>query len=144
MSEVASARSVLPVEPLHFALLLRTWEAVSAERELHGVLAALADVLVPVVPFDAIAIVDFSEGLEEHQKHRIMALHVVGVPRQEGETPEQLAKRTEPSWRPLKEVHPLIPYPKFDKETVRREPFAFACDDLLLKEGWYQHEFYLA
>jgi len=144
MSEVATARSVLSADPQRFALLLRTWEAVSAERELHGVLAALADVLVPVVPFDAIAIVDFSEGLEEHQKHRIMALHVVGVPRQEGETPEQLAKRTEPYWRPLNEVRPLIPYPKFDKETVTREPFAFACDDLLLKEGWYQHEFYLA
>src|SRR6516225_5526108 len=129
MSEVASARSVLPVEPLHFALMLRTWEAVSAERELHGVLAALADVLVPVVPFDSIAIVDFSEGLQEHQTHRIMALHVVGFPRNEGETPEQLAKRTEPYWHPLNEVRPLIPYPKAEKGFLTGEPFA--CDDLL-------------
>jgi formate hydrogenlyase transcriptional activator len=133
---------VLPVEPLHFALMLRTWEAVSAERELHGVLAALADVLVPVVPFDSIAIVDFSEGLQEHQTHRIMALHVVGFPRNEGETPEQLAKRTEPYWHPLNEVRPLIPYPKAEKGFLTGEPFA--CDDLLQKEGWYQHEFSLA
>jgi formate hydrogenlyase transcriptional activator len=143
MSEVASARSVLQAAPQRFALMLRTWEAVSAERELHGVLTALADVLVPVVPFDSIAIVDFSKGLAEHETHRMMALHVVGFPRVEGESPERLAKRTEPFWRPLKEVRPLIPYPNSsDEGLLTAEPFA--CDDLLQKEGWYQHEFSLA
>src|SRR6516165_7689682 len=136
MSEVASARSVLPVEPLHFALMLRTWEAVSAERELHGVLAALADVLVPVVPFDSIAIIDFSKGLEDHDQHRIVALHVVGFPRIEGETPTELAKRTEPYWSPLKEVRPLIPYPSFEPGLVTGEPIA--CDDLLQRDGWLE------
>jgi formate hydrogenlyase transcriptional activator len=143
MSEAASARSVLHATPQRFALMLRTWEAVSAERELHSVLRALADVLVPVVPFDSIAIVDFSQGLAEHRTHRMMALHVVGFPRVEGETPEQLAKRTEPFWRPLKEVRPRIPYPNSsDEGLLTGEPFA--CDDLLQKEGWYQHEFDLA
>src|SRR5262249_55256580 len=143
MSEAASARSVLHATPQRFALMLRTWEAVSAERELHSVLRALADVLVPVVPFDSIAIVDFSHGLAKHGTHRIMALHVVGFPRVEGETPEQLAKRTEPFWRPLREVRPLIPYPNSSEGgLLTGEPFA--CDDLLQKEGWYQHEFYLA
>jgi len=99
--------------------------------------------LVPVVPFDSIAIVDFSHGLAKHGTHRIMALHVVGFPRVEGETPEQLAKRTEPFWRPLREVRPLIPYPNSSEEgLLTGEPFA--CDDLLQKEGWYQHEFHLA
>jgi len=143
MSEVATARSALQADAQRFALMLRTWEAVSAERELHGVLAALADVLVPVVPFDSIAIVDFSHGLTEHETHRIMALHVIGFPQLEGETPEQLAKRTEPYWRPLKEVRPLIPYPNSsDEGLLTGEPFA--CDDLLQKEGWYEHEFSLA
>jgi hypothetical protein len=89
-------------------------------------LAALADVLVPVVPFDGIAIIDFSRGLAEHQTHRMMALHVVGFPRVEGETPEQLAKRTEPYWRPLKEVRPLLPYPNADSDggMLTGEPFA--------------------
>lgn len=96
------------------------------------------------VPFDSVAIVDFSEGLDEHQKHRVMALHVVGFPRLEGETPEQLATRTKPYWRPLNEVRPIVPYPKHDRETMAAEPFAFACDDLLRKEGWYQHELILA
>lgn len=142
MPEAASERPAFQADPQRFVLMLRTWEAVSVERELHGVLAALADVLVPVVPFDSIVIVDFSKGLEDHGQHRIVALHVVGFPRLEGETPEQLAKRTEPYWRPLAEVRPLIPYPSFDPGLVTGEPLA--CDDLLQKEGWYQHEFYLA
>ena len=142
MLEAASARPALQADPQRFALMVRTWEAVSVERELHGVLAALADVLVPVVPFDSIAVVDFSKGLENHGQHRIVALHVAGFPLLEGETPEQLAKRTEPYWRPLKEVRPLIPYPSFDPGLVTGEPFA--CDDLLQKEGWFQHEFDLA
>lgn len=143
MSDGLPARSGLSVNHQRFALMLRTWEAVSAERELHGVLTALADVLVPVVPFDSIAIIDFSQGLSEHETHRMMALHVVGFPRVEGETPEQLAKRTEPYWRPLKEVRPLTPYPaNSDRGMATGEPFA--CDDLLQKEGWYEHEFSLA
>lgn len=143
MSDGLAARSGSTVDHQRFALMLRTWEAVSAERELHGVLAALADVLVPVVPFDSIAIVDFSQGLEVHEKHRIMALHVPGFPRLEGETPEQLAQRTEPHWHPLKEVRPLIPYPPVsDGGMASGKPFA--CDDLLQKEGWYEHEFSLA
>ena len=96
MSEAGSARSASQGDQQRFALMLRTWEAVSAERELHGVLGALADVLVPVVPFDSIAIIDFSKGLEAHDQHRMVALHVVGFPRMEGETPTELAKRTEP------------------------------------------------
>lgn len=142
MSGVAGASAVSQSESQRFLLMLRTWEAVSAERELHGVLAALADVLIPVVPFNSIAIIDFSQGLTEHDTHRMMALHVVGFPRVEGETPEQLAKRTEPYWHPLEEVRPLIPYPNSDDGMVTGEPFA--CDDLLQKEGWYQHEFSLA
>src|SRR5215468_10141131 len=142
MSEAGSARSASQGDQKRFALMLRTWEAVSAERELHGVLGALADVLVPVVPFDSIAIIDFSKGLEAHDQHRIVALHVVGFPRIEGETPTELAKRTEPYWSPLKEVRPLIPYPSFEPGLVTGEPIA--CDDLLQKEGWYEHEFYLA
>ena len=142
MSEAGSARSASQGDQKRFALMLRTWEAVSAERELHGVLGALADVLVPVVPFDSIAIIDFSKGLEAHDQHRIVALHVVGFPRIEGETATELAKRTEPYWSPLKEVRPLIPYPSFEPGLVTGEPIA--CDDLLQKEGWYEHEFYLA
>ena len=77
--------------------MLRTWEAISRERELPGVLASLADVLVPIVPFDSVGIIDFTrpmdEPTEDGERHRLLALHVVGVSGIEGETPKQLAER---------------------------------------------------
>jgi formate hydrogenlyase transcriptional activator len=128
--------------------MLRAWEAVSTERELPGVLAALADVLAPTVPFDSIGIIDFTTpnavASEDGERHRLLALHVVGVPRMEGETPAQLAERSGQYGKPpLGEVRPLIPYPpKHSDDDRAAEPFA--CDDLLKKEGWYRHEFHLA
>jgi formate hydrogenlyase transcriptional activator len=130
-------------------LMLRTWEAVSTERELPGVLASLAEVLVATVPFDSVGIIDFTVpntvADEDGDFHRLLALHVVGVPPLEGETPEQLAERSDRYAQPppLTEVRPLIPYPpRHDDADRAGEPFA--CDDLLKKEGWYRHEYHLA
>src|SRR3984957_6297301 len=79
-------------------MMLRTWEAVSTERELPGVLASLADVLVTLVPFDSIGIIDFTVPNdtpdEDGDLHRLLALHVVGVAPVDGETPDQLAARS--------------------------------------------------
>jgi formate hydrogenlyase transcriptional activator len=130
-------------------LMLRTWEAVSTERELPGVLAALADVLVPLVPFDSIGIIDFTVPNdtpdEDGDFHRLLALHVVGVAPIDGETPEQLAARSERYAQPppLTETRPLLPYPKdSEKHEVAGEPYT--CDDLLEKDGWFRHEHHLA
>jgi formate hydrogenlyase transcriptional activator len=148
MSETSNPLVRAPFEVQRSALLLRTWEAISAERELPGVLAALADVLLPLVRFDAISIIDFAtfgtptRSAGEHARHRLFALHIVNFPRMEGETSEELAKRTEQFWEPLPEVRPLIPYPPADERFLAGEPYA--CDDLLQKEGWYEHEFHLA
>jgi formate hydrogenlyase transcriptional activator len=130
------------------ALMLRLWEAISAERELPGVLATLADVLVPLMPFDSVGIIDFATigGRSlERGPHKLMALHVVGVPGIEGESPEQLATRTKAGDRypkPLSEVRPLAPYPSMDDLKLTGEPYV--CGDLLEKDGWYEHEFRLA
>jgi formate hydrogenlyase transcriptional activator len=128
------------------ALMLQTWEAISAERELPGVLATLSSVLAPIVPFDSVGIIDFSgdpSASDKSGKHRLFALHIVGVPQIEGETGEQLAKRLLPQAQPLQEVRPLIPYPAVkDRRFPPGEPFP--CDDLLQQDGWYEHEFHLA
>jgi formate hydrogenlyase transcriptional activator len=148
MSETSNAPVRASLEAQRSALLLRTWEAISAERELPGVLAALADVLVPVVPFDAISIVDFAtfgttnRAADNHAQHRLFALHIVNFPQLEGETSEELAKRTKQLWEPLPEVRPLIPYPPADERWQAGEPYA--CDDLLQRDGWYEHEFHMA
>jgi formate hydrogenlyase transcriptional activator len=136
-------------ESRRLLLMLRTWEAVSTERELPGVLAALADVLVPVVPFDSVGIIDFTVPNEvpdeDGDRHRLLALHLVGIPRVDGETPAQLAARSNSYAQPppLDVVRPLIPYPPMNsKEGRTGEPYA--CDDLLQKESWYRHEVHLA
>jgi formate hydrogenlyase transcriptional activator len=147
--ENANRQESTLVESRRFLLLLRTWEAVSTERELPGVLAALADVLVPAVPFDSVGIIDFTVPNEvpdeDGDRHRLLALHLVGVPRLDGETPAELAARSGSYAQPppLDIVRPLIPYPPMNsKEGRAGEPYA--CDDLLQKESWYRHEFHLA
>src|ERR1700730_10485213 len=149
MSEIANAPNALS-ESVRTCLLLRTWEAVSTERELPGVLASLAQVLAPVVPFDAVSIIDFSPEnrvpREDGLEHRVLALYVVGVTSIEGENPEELmamARVDKYNRRParLNETRPLIPYPEHHDDGPW-DPIA--CDDLLLKDGWYRHEFYLA
>jgi formate hydrogenlyase transcriptional activator len=134
-----------PPQSQRSALMLRTWEAISAERELHGVLATLSAVLAPVVPFDSVGIIDFAGDPSAHAdgKHRLYALHVAGVQPLDGETGPQLAKRLLPQARPLPETRPIIPYPApGDARMLAGEPFV--CDDLLQKDGWYDHEFGLA
>jgi formate hydrogenlyase transcriptional activator len=148
-ADVVNTQNSTSIESRRFLLMLRTWEAVSTERELPGVLAALAEVLVPIVPFDSIGIIDFTIPnelpAEDGERHRLLALHVVGIPCIEGETPDQLTARSERYAQPpaLGEVRPLIPYPaKHGDDDHAGEPYA--CDDLLQKEGWYRHEFHLA
>jgi formate hydrogenlyase transcriptional activator len=149
MPETVPARNPVLDDAHRTTLLLRTWEAVSTERELPGVLASLVDVLAPVVPFDAVSIIDFSPEnrvpREDGLEHRLMALHVVGRTSIEGENPKELLDKADRYNRPppLDARRPLIPYPdKYDDGEMAGAPIA--CDDLLQKEGWYRHEFYLA
>jgi hypothetical protein len=113
MAQNLTSQPTVSSESRRLQLMLRAWEAVSTERELPGVLAALADVLAPAVPFDSIGIIDFTipneVAAEDGERHRLLALHVAGVPRFEGETPEQLAQRSDRYRPPLAEVRPLIP-----------------------------------
>src|SRR6202000_686343 len=142
-----------PSEANRLRMMLRTWEAVSTERELPGVLASLADVLVHLVPFDSIGIIDFTVPNdtpdEDGDLHRLLALHVVGVAPIDGETPEQLAARSERYAQPppLSETRPLLPYPKQQRpqECAQEGPGEpYPCDDLLEKDGWFRHEYHLA
>src|SRR5262245_61755972 len=117
-------------------LALRAWEAISAERNLQGVLAAVADFLVPAVPFAAIGIVSF-----DGKRHDLYALHIVGTPQHEGETLEEFHKRLprhEEASLPARNMIPYSPAPPTQASSI------FTCDDLMAKEDWYEHEFHLA
>ena len=122
-------------------LVLRAWEAVSTERELQGVLEAITQVLVPVVPYDGVAIISF-DGMN----HDCYAAHVVCHPRRDGETLQEYFSRLE-SGRPKVElpIRPLIPYDPVDWKRIDADPsLTYTCQDLLAREAWYEHEFDLA
>jgi len=136
-SEVETRRATAPgvVLPEHRErLVLRAWEAISAERDLQGVLRAVADFLVPVVPFAAIGVVSF-----EGDRHDLYALHIVGNPPFEGETLDQFHKRLPRVDTDSLPERNLIPYP-----AVSPEMTISTCDDLMAKPDWYEHEFHLA
>jgi len=136
-SEVEIRRAAVPgvVLPEHRErLVLRAWEAISAERDLQRVLRAVADFLVPVVPFAAIGVVSF-----EGDRHDLYALHIVGNPPFEGETLDEFHKRQPRLDTESLPARNMIPYP-----AVSREMTIITCDDLLAKQDWYEHEFHLA
>jgi len=122
-------------------LMLSAWEAVSTERHLHGVLNAVANVLVPLVPFDSIGIVALQDAT-----HDLYALHIVGVPYVEGETLQQLLHRTYAGDDSLPKF-PSKPLRPYDAQSLRGNAEAgipHACADLLAEDSWYEHEFHLA
>src|SRR5215510_101078 len=70
----APQMEALPVnDEQRHALVLRAWEAINSERELKGGLAAVSEVLAPIVPFDGVALT----GLEDRGPY---AFHIVGSP----------------------------------------------------------------
>jgi formate hydrogenlyase transcriptional activator len=119
-------------------LVLRAWEAVSTERELQGVLEAITKVLVPVVPYDGVAIIWF-DGMN----HDCYAAHIVGFPRREGETLEEYFSRPEFVHPVDAPVRPLAPYEPISME-LKMNGTPYVCNDLFAKEAWYEHEFGLA
>jgi formate hydrogenlyase transcriptional activator len=120
------------------ALVLRAWEAVSTERELQGVLEAITQVLVPVVPYDGVAIIYF-DGVN----HDCYAAHIVGFPRREGETLQEYFGRPEFIRKVDVPIRPLIPYDPRSLKLVK-DGVPYVCNDLFEKEAWYEHDFDLA
>jgi len=119
-------------------LALRAWELVSSERHLQGVLEAVSDVLLPSVPFGGLGIVSFHDG-----NHDLYAMHVVGEPHREGESMADFMQRQE---RPTPRDLPSKPLVPMLSEMHRncQAGIPYSCDDIFLKDGWFEHEFALA
>jgi len=134
-------------------LVLRAWEAVSSERELQGVIEAITQVLIPVIPYESIVIISFD--CEDHGPY---AMHIIREPRRagesigeyldrlgnaalrEGETAEEYFNRPEFHLEEKRPARPLIP-PEPDP---LQGSVSYTCADLFAKDGWYEHEFYIA
>jgi formate hydrogenlyase transcriptional activator len=112
-------------------LVLRAWEAINSERELHGVLEAVARLLSPLVPVDSIGIVAFKDGT-----HDLYALHVPGVTAENMEMALQVANQ--PVEAPPDK--PIIPYDSQPPDMYK----TYTCADIHQKEAWFEHEPHLA
>ena len=123
------------------ALVLHAWEAINSERELERVLAAVAEVLVPAVPFFGVAII-----APEAVQGAPWAMHIVDTEKCEGETDDDLHERLSAAHSAHGAVPDkrLIPYQGSELDEVQRAGGAYICDDLLEKDEWLPHEFKLA
>jgi formate hydrogenlyase transcriptional activator len=118
----------LPLKPEdHHALVLQAWEAINAERELRGMLAAVVDLIRPVVPVNSLGIVAF-----KGETHDLYELHVPGV------APERLDDMLRQSGSPPSRPpdRPIIPY----HASGLNPDQPYTCGDLLQKETWFEHE----
>src|SRR5262245_44822115 len=121
-------------------LVLQAWEAINSERELQGVLEAVADVLVPVVPFFGIAII-----APEARQGAPWAMHVVGEPRCKDESVDDLVQRMRSTYpaHPQMAEKKLIPYAGSELDEIESASQPYICNDLLKKDEWFPHEFKL-
>ena len=123
-----------PLVAVPHSLVLRAWEAVSSERSLQRVLEAVADVLIPIVPFNGVALISLGAGDD-----RLLAAHIAGTRQRQDETVLEYLSRPELR-RPVDVApRPVVPY---DEAVVKRafagEPYM--CPDVLAKDTWYEHE----
>jgi formate hydrogenlyase transcriptional activator len=123
------------------SLVLQAWEAINSERELDGVLAAVAKVLVPVVPFFGVAII-----APEARQGAPWAMHVVDEPKFEDESIDDVTERMRGKYaaHPHMAEKKLVPYAGSELEEVKKSSQPYICNDLLKKDEWFPHEFKLA
>src|SRR5215475_2734097 len=113
------------------SLVLRAWEVINSERELNGVLEAVAEVLVPVVPFFGIAII-----APEARQDAPWAVHVVGEQKCQDESVDDLVERMRSRYpaHPQMGEKKLIPYEVSELDEVKKAGQPYICNDLLAKE----------
>src|SRR5215468_8460917 len=97
------------------SLVLQAWEAINSERELEGVLAAVAKVLVPVAPFFAVAVI-----APEARQGAPWALHIVDLPGSGDEGVDNVHRRLRGTLAPIAPTpeKKLIPYGDPEHESV--------------------------
>ena len=127
----------LPADLERYALVLRAWEAINLERDLNGILAALADVLTPVVPFIGVAII-----APQVIQGRPYVLHLTGLSAEEC---EQLLRKER--WGARMEEELIAKYPerrllRYEDAKLKNDEI-YACSDILLKQEWFPHEYKL-
>lgn len=117
-------------------LALHAWETINTERDLRGVLMKVADMLVPVVPFHAVAVI-----VKKLNLGRPYAMYLIGDRPMEGKEVVEFIHSMEP--RPYPDRQP-IEYEDPDFKRSAEDYLPYICTDLYEKREWYPHEFKLA
>lgn len=115
---------------------LQVWAVACSERDLDCVLAGVADVLFPLVPFVSLSVVSFDQA-----QLRIHGVHNVKAAKQ-GQSEESLRRLDFPT--SLSHPRKRVPYDLAELQRRHGSSKPFTCPDLLAKPSWYEHEFHLA
>jgi formate hydrogenlyase transcriptional activator len=120
----------------HYALVLRAWESTNTERTIKDVLAAVADVLVPVVPFVGIGIIAFdAPGSLPYALHHVERGAL---------DPTQAAMKGTAILAANASARPIVPYEGSAFEDALNAGRPHTCNDLMGNATWLQHEFRLS
>jgi transcriptional regulator with GAF, ATPase, and Fis domain len=118
------------------SLLLRIWESASSQASVEGLLAAVADILVEVVPFTAATLICFGpEG------PRVCGTHITKKPwvvPGDGPTVGRIDEIAPPGGC----VRMPSAFSNLQRMMISGKPFS--CTDLLAKQAWHEHEIHLA
>jgi transcriptional regulator with GAF, ATPase, and Fis domain len=118
------------------SLLLRIWEVASSQPSVAGLLAAVADILVQVIPFTAATLICFGpEG------PRICGTHITKKPRVVPGDRARVGGIAEIASSGGRESMPFV-FSNLQGMPISGKPFS--CTDLLAKQAWHEHEFHLA
>lgn len=119
-------------------LLLRLWEKTNAERDMKGVLAAVVDILMPVVPFTATCLISFASERPQLYSSHAGASNTVQI------APASAASELASDKSELSSGPKNVPldWNSLERRLASGKPFT--CPDLLAKQSWQEHESYLA
>jgi GAF domain-containing protein len=121
-------------------LTLQTWGVAAGEHTLDGALSAIADVLLPYVPFTSVSIISFRDGQACFRGRHVSAAEALALTRAALNEPQSAAVADNVSV-PLREKR-SYESPDWQRRLFSEKPFS--CPDLLAKPSWYEHEFALA
>jgi formate hydrogenlyase transcriptional activator len=120
-----------------YPLVLRAWEAINLQRELRHVLAAVAEVIAPLVSVQAIGAIAFG-----HSKPSPYAYYRVKGP-DEPLIPEEVTRRFDKAMKGPLGKHPFVDMDSPEaREQLRmyREGIPYVVPDILTKDLWFTYE----
>lgn len=121
-------------------LALQIWEAAAGEQTLDSTLSAIADVLVPYVPFTSVSIISFRDNQPTLHCRHVSDPGAMALTKAASNEP-QSAEVADNDSVPLREKR-AYESPDWLRQLSSEKPFS--CPDLLAKPSWYEHECRLA